>query len=163
MTATIGILNVGAGDTKLSFDPTNPAECIRAARIVKDMLRRGYALLIDSGRKDDQGRPIHVRALDFDEKTHEYIIADFDPTVSENTNGSVQASQTKEPAGSGPAPTEEGNPGAHQGSAGPTGDAKRTGLDDGVPLVKPKRGRPPNKRIAAAAASGIAVSRTAGG
>ena len=43
----IGILNVGAGDTKLTFDKNNPAECIRSARIVTDMLRRGYALLIE--------------------------------------------------------------------------------------------------------------------
>lgn len=43
----IGILNVGAGDTKISFDKNNPAERIRSARIVTDMLRRGYALLVE--------------------------------------------------------------------------------------------------------------------
>ncbi|MEO8391171.1 hypothetical protein [Polaromonas sp.] len=37
---SVGILNVGDGDTKLSFDPKNPAERIRAARIVRDMIRR---------------------------------------------------------------------------------------------------------------------------
>lgn len=72
MTESIGILNVGAGDTKLTFDKSNPAECIRAARIVKDMLRRGYALLIDTGKRKG-GRPVYVRAKDFDEKTCEYI------------------------------------------------------------------------------------------
>lgn len=77
---TVGILNVGAGDTKLSFDPSNQQEAIRAARIVKDMLRRGYALLVDSGKADAQARPIYVRAKDFDETKHEYIIADFDST-----------------------------------------------------------------------------------
>ena len=30
----VGILNVGAGDIRLSFDPANEAERIRAARIV---------------------------------------------------------------------------------------------------------------------------------
>ena len=33
----VNILNVGAGDLELSFDPNNPAERIRAARIVKDL------------------------------------------------------------------------------------------------------------------------------
>ena len=47
---SIAILNVGAGDTRLSFDKANPAEAIRAARIVKDMLRRGYALLVEVER-----------------------------------------------------------------------------------------------------------------
>lgn len=69
MTGTVGILNVGAGDTKLTFDKSNPAECIRAARIVKDMLRRGYALLIEVkvGRKTTTRR-----VYDFDEAHCEY-------------------------------------------------------------------------------------------
>ena len=76
----VGILNVGAGDTKLTFDRDNPAECIRAARIVRDMIRRGYALLVQVGEKD--GRPAYQRAYDFIEGTCEYVIADLDPTVS---------------------------------------------------------------------------------
>lgn len=81
MTGSVGILNVGAGDTKLSFDPSNPAERIRAARIVKDMLRRGYALLIEAGT-DAAGKTVYQRALDFDEEKAEYIIADFDPEIA---------------------------------------------------------------------------------
>lgn len=77
--STLGILNVGAGDTKITFDPTNPQDAIRAARIIKDMLRRGYALLVENG-KDADGRPLYSRAYDFDEKKCEYIIADYDPT-----------------------------------------------------------------------------------
>lgn len=73
MSGAVAILNVGAGDTKLSFDPSNPKEVARAAKIVKDMLRRGFCLLIEVG-KDEKG-PLYRRALDFDEKTTEYIIA----------------------------------------------------------------------------------------
>lgn len=73
MTGQVAILNVAAGDTKLSFDPKNPDEAARAARIVKDMIRRGFVLLIEVGR-DDKG-PMYRRALDFDETTSEYIIA----------------------------------------------------------------------------------------
>lgn len=69
----IGILNVGAGDTKLSFDPKNKAETKRAAGIVKDMIRRGYAILVQVG-ENDKG-PLYQRAHDFDETTAEYIIA----------------------------------------------------------------------------------------
>lgn len=81
MTGEIGILNVGAGDTKLSFDPTNPAERIRAGRIVRDMIRRGYALLVEVD-KDADGKARYQRAEDFDEARCEYIIADFDPVVA---------------------------------------------------------------------------------
>lgn len=72
MTGEVGILNVGAGDTKLSFDKSNPAERDRAKRIVQDMLKRGYALLIEVGRR--KGEPIYQRAHGFDPETCEYII-----------------------------------------------------------------------------------------
>lgn len=75
---SLGILNVGAGDTKLSFDPSKPEERERAARIVTDMLKRGFALLIEAGQ-DDAGRPLYRRADGFDEATCEYIIVDIAP------------------------------------------------------------------------------------
>lgn len=84
----LGILNVGAGDTKLSFDPANPGEVQRAARIVTDMIRRGFAILVEVGR-DDKG-PMYRRALDFDPATAEYIIAG-DPATKEDID-------VKEPA-----------------------------------------------------------------
>lgn len=68
------ILNVGEGDLKLSFDPNNPMEQIQAAKTVTDMLRRGYALFIETG-KDENGCPQYARAYDFDENTREYLIA----------------------------------------------------------------------------------------
>jgi hypothetical protein len=73
MVGEVGILNVGAGDTKLSFDPKNPQEVARASRIVKDMIRGGFALFIEVG-SNDKG-PIYQRAHDFDEATSEYIVA----------------------------------------------------------------------------------------
>lgn len=102
MAGTIGILNVGAGDTKLVFDRNNPAECIRAARIVRDMLRRGYALLVETGEADKDGRPIYRRATDFDENTCEYIIADFDPVMA------AQADEDEADADTPAAPRPEG-------------------------------------------------------
>ena len=73
---SVGVLSVGAGDMKLSFDKSNPAERIRAARVVADMIRRGYALLIEV---DVAGQKTFTRALSFDENVCEYIVADFDP------------------------------------------------------------------------------------
>lgn len=78
----VGILNVGAGDTKISFDPSNPADVERASRIVKDMIRRGYALLIEIGT-NEKG-PIYQRAHDFDEKTAEYIVVGVSETKEAN-------------------------------------------------------------------------------
>lgn len=76
---SVAILNVGDGDTKLSFDPRNPAERIRAARIVRDMLRRGYALLVEV---EIDGKKTYQRATDFREDVCEYVIADLDPLAA---------------------------------------------------------------------------------
>lgn len=77
MTGEVGILNIGAGDTKIVFDKDNPADMARAARIVTDMIKRGYALLVEI----EPGK--YQRALEFREDRCEYVIADFDPTVAE--------------------------------------------------------------------------------
>lgn len=147
---SVGILNVGAGDTKLSFDPTNPAEVIRAGRIVKDMLRRGYALLVATG-KDADGRSVYRRATDFDEKTAEYIIADFDPVVAQAADAA-----------------EEKNTGLNDG---PTITIKETTTDD-APAAPTGQGRgkkapAPNskagRRLKASNVHAVAVSRSAGG
>lgn len=90
----VAVLNVGAGDIKLSFDPKNPAERIRAARIVKDMLRRGCALLVEVER---DGVKAYERALDFDESHCEYIVADYDPTVTAPIEPAQEAPHAEEP------------------------------------------------------------------
>lgn len=68
----LAILNVGAGDTKLTFDKDKPVERERCARIVTDMLRRGYAILVEVGKKD--GKPLYQSAQGFDPETCEYLI-----------------------------------------------------------------------------------------
>lgn len=136
---TVGILNVGAGDTKLSFDKSNPAERIRAARIVKDMLRRGYALLVETVV---DGEKKFTRALDFDEEVCEYIIADFDPVAAAQTDATEERTSGKEEQGEAPAGT--------AGAGDPPQPAKR-------------RGRPPTKRVKADEARAVSVARTAGG
>jgi hypothetical protein len=135
MKGSVGILNVGAGDTKLIFDRNNPAECIRAARIVKDMIRRGYALLIEV-EKNAKGEPVYQRATDFDENTSEYIIADFDPVIA----AEAEAKEAEDEAD-------------HQEAAAPaTGGA-----------AKGRKGRPKLRRVDAAATRAVAVAHSAGG
>ena len=92
MSGMVGILNVGAGDVELSFDPRNPAERIRAARIVKDMIRRGYALLIEIERA---GEKRYERALDFDEQACRYIVADMDPLQARETDMADAAAELR--------------------------------------------------------------------
>lgn len=72
MPRKLGILNVGAGDTSLSFDPANPAEVERAKQAIVDMLRLGYAIMVRVGEQD--GEPIYRRAKGFDPATCEYLI-----------------------------------------------------------------------------------------
>lgn len=80
MDGTVSILSVGSGDTKISFDPGDPAERIRAGRIVSDMLRRGYALLVEVERR---GKKSFQRVKAFREDRCEYIIADLDPMAAQ--------------------------------------------------------------------------------
>lgn len=102
MTEAIGelaLLNVGTGDTKISFDPKKPEEVIRASAVIKDMLKKGYAILIEAG-KDEKG-PLYRRAIDFDPKTQEYIIAGLPPEdtepVTESYDAKTRKRLTKEP------------------------------------------------------------------
>jgi hypothetical protein len=137
MTGSVGILNVGAGDDKLVFDRDDPASMIRGARIVRDMIRRGYALLV-AVPNPAGGEPTYQRAYDFREDTCEYIIADLDPdqATDETTHEKDEAASTAE-----------------------------AGIEAGTPHPRPakRRGRPPTKRVHAADTKVVAVSRTAGG
>lgn len=64
----IKVLSVGEGDMKISFDKTNAQERKRAETVINDLLRQGYALMVETA-KDTYKR---VRA--FDAKTSEYIV-----------------------------------------------------------------------------------------
>lgn len=133
MTGEVGILNVGAGDTKLSFDPAKPDDAKRSAQIVRDMIRRGFVLLIEIGR-NDKG-PIYQRAHDFDPETHEYIIAGDvadDDMAKEMTNDRRKHTGRKTTRKSSTAPARQA-------------------------------GRKATRRVPAAATNAVAVSRTAGG
>jgi hypothetical protein len=86
---SLSILNVGSGDTKVSFDPAKPEERERACRVVTDMLKRGYALLVEAGEKD--GKKLYYRATAFDAETAEYIVAGMpEPAAPAKKKGRVR-------------------------------------------------------------------------
>jgi hypothetical protein len=130
----LSLLNVGTGDTKISFDPEGPPEDrATAAALVKDMIRRGYAVLVEVG-KDDKG-PLYRRALDFDEETTEYIVAGLpeDLMAPETHTGRTRV---KAPAESNAPKKTKGGKSARRGST---------------------------RRVPAGRAKAVAVPRTAGG
>jgi hypothetical protein len=71
-TGVLEILNVQGGEVKIVFDPADPKETIRAKGIVTDMLRRGYALVVEIER---DGETAYERVQKFDAATGEYLIA----------------------------------------------------------------------------------------
>lgn len=131
----VALLNVGDGDTKLSFDPKNPAERIRAARIVADMLKRGYALLIQLPDGS------FTRCLEFREDVCEYVIADFDSkTAAEHDAQETEDGDQQDETSKGPA-----------APAGTKAPARRRGR------------KPATVAVPAASARAVAVAPTAGG
>lgn len=73
MMGSLSCLNVAGGDVKITFEKSNIAETIRAKRMIADMLRRGYALLVEVDGA-------YQRAIEFDEQHGEYVVADYDPS-----------------------------------------------------------------------------------
>lgn len=88
MTGELAILNVSAGDTKLTFDPKKPEETKRACAVVTDMLRRGFAVMVEVG-SNDRG-PLYQRVKEFDAETAEYIIVGVPDDQQEPTHGKEQ-------------------------------------------------------------------------
>jgi hypothetical protein len=66
------ILNVGHGDLTIKFDGKNPQEKKRGKEIVTDLLRKGYALMVEAGTSEKG--PLYRRVKSFDPETSEYIV-----------------------------------------------------------------------------------------
>lgn len=65
---SLQILNSGAGDIVVTFDKTDDDEVRKALKMLKDMQKRGYAILV----KGPDGT--YARAESIDETTCEYVI-----------------------------------------------------------------------------------------
>lgn len=136
MPGSIGILNVGAGDTKLVFDDKDPAGKAKAAATVRDMIRKGFVLLIEAGT-DEKGEPVYRRAKDFDPDTAEYIVAG---TIEPQENDTSDHHDNGEPAA----------------TAGREAPARKG-------AAQRRKAKPADVRIAASSTNAVAVARTAGG
>ena len=128
----LDILSCGDGHTEIRFEG-DAAEEERAARIVADMLRRGYALFIHG---DKEGELIRVKAFDAAKKC--YVIA------AGPEDAAAQAY-------SAPAPLEASVAAMAHEAANET------------PAPKRGRGRPPRKSVPMASVRVTAVGRSAGG
>lgn len=107
MRGELAILNVGDGDTKLVFDDSDPVASERNAKTVRDMIRKGFVLLIEAGR-DNEDRPLYRRAIDFDPEAREYIVAgvaDEPTTTGAVTHEQESTSQTTRRSKATPAKT----------------------------------------------------------
>ena len=158
MSGELAVLSVGEGDMKFSFDKAQPAEVIRARRVVADMLRRGYALLVEVERG---GEKRFERVQRFDEATDSYVIADFDPQYDPSAPEIIAVRKEVE---------------SEQGQGAKATGAAETPVRDAA-VAKPKRGRPlgsgkgrrsgvkggGTRKIPAFSAKAIAVGRSAGG
>jgi len=182
-TGQLGILNVGAGDTKISFDKDKPEDRARAAQIVTDMIRRGYAIMIVVGERN--GQPLYQRAVDFDPQTCEYVIMgtpgeetvddpttrikQYDPAAQSGANGmKVGDALVYEVDGRGCKATEF----LQDGDASVIFDDGTTGMvkwallrpaSRGEKIGRGRRKAAARRKIAAESTTGVAVARTAGG
>lgn len=68
-TGSLSVLNVGAGDIEIRFNQHQPEEVERAVKMLLDMQRRGYAILV----KQDDGT--YVRAHSIDPERAVYVIS----------------------------------------------------------------------------------------
>jgi hypothetical protein len=72
-TGSLSVLNVGAGDLTLTFNQHDRAERARALKMLTDMQRRGYAILV---RLEDGS---YVRAKTIDAAAGCYVIQEPEP------------------------------------------------------------------------------------
>lgn len=134
---SLACLNVSGGDIKISFDTNDAAEAIRAKRMIVDMLKRGYALLIEVNGK-------FTRCLEFKEDVGEYIVADFDPVIADEVDKNDSLERNEK--------TTEGAP--------------DSGQSEDLANTKKTRGRPSKSKTVAipmAQAKARAVAPSSGG
>lgn len=145
----LSILNVGAGDIVIKFSTASVSEVIRAKRIVSDMLRRGYALVVEVERN---GEKAWERIKEFDEKRGEYIVADFDPLTAHDHDMEEAANKLNQ----------ERDLSDGQDLSRGYPDAIEPSNEEEKPEAR-KRGRPATKRLPMTETKATAVGRSAGG
>lgn len=151
---SVACLNVSGGDIKIEFDKDNVAETIRAKRMITDMLKRGYALLIET----ENGA--YTRCLEFKEDVGVYVVADFDPaedhTKKDDKDESIEPKQTVDDHS-----TASGV--AAETTSGPAGSSTVESDAPAAGKRGPGRPRGKTKEVKMESATARAVPRTSGG
>lgn len=65
----VAVLNVGAGDIKVTFNHLDEAEAQKAIRMLNDMQQRGYAILVETAEGE------YARATSIDASRGRYIVS----------------------------------------------------------------------------------------
>lgn len=78
---SIRVLNVGEGDLNIKFDKTNAQERANAKKIVTDLLRQGFAIMVQAG--EGEKGPLFRRVKAFDADTNEYIVMGTPSDISD--------------------------------------------------------------------------------
>lgn len=151
MIGELSILNVGVGDVKISFDNGDLADVIRAKRIIADMLRRGYALIVEVER---DGEKKYERVQEFDEACGEYIIADFTP---------VESRSDPRPLGPQPPSTEEMEQAVEQIADAVKAERYASLCKCGRPAHHRGACKGPRKRLSMETTKATGIGRSAGG
>jgi len=135
------ILNVQGGDVKITFDKGDIGDTLRAKRIITDMLRRGYAIIVEVER---EGVKAYERIVAFDETKGEYLIADFDPMAAHQSDMDETAERLKR--------------------LSEQHEAELALPEPSAPTENAKRGRPKKyKKLPMESTKATAIGRTAGG
>jgi hypothetical protein len=79
ITGMLSVLNTGEGDIEVTFSDENEVDVERALKMLKDMQKRGYAIMV----KHDDGT--YARAESIDEQTRCYVIREADPETTAAT------------------------------------------------------------------------------
>jgi hypothetical protein len=150
------ILNVQGGDVKITFDQQNVSDAIRARRIVTDMLRRGYALVVEIERN---GEKAYERIQGFDEARGEYIVADFDAMAAHESDMDDAADRLRKVA-----EQEDRLRELNRRAAAYPPEEAAPKMDEEEPAAteKKKQGRP-STRMPMESTKATAVGRSAGG
>jgi hypothetical protein len=83
----LSVLNCTMGDMKFSFDSDDPQEVERARRCVRDMLKRGYILFVETTKG-------LRKVTGFNAKNDTYIIADG-PQATETPDAKSETPKAK--------------------------------------------------------------------
>ena len=94
-TINLQVLNVGEGDLKVSFDKNNAQERTNAKKMIEDLMRQGFAIMVEVGR-NEKG-PIYQRAVKFDYKTEEYLVLGTPNVADESTKSLERVSMANRP------------------------------------------------------------------